>query len=364
MLDHTLFPHVFDSIVEQSPPESLLALRAASIRMRNRADHLLFKHIEVVFRTVKMDDDDDEAKFPDSTIDVAVKPFGCHLRFEWRRYPFHSDQLDGTVPAADMDARVDLREYVHERVMSACILDIPWHALQSAPDWTLEQMFDRPIYSEPWCGVTVRILGEPHTNTTNLGHGIFILGDFGTHILFGDVHDDGMGLSYKRFVRVLNCPPGYIAECAEIMVSPDTWDSIVADSRDLIFHLLRTDDSAPPQCTGGLTIVEHIIITAIDPYIRITVVGGAEEFRLAAGLPRDASQDELYTALAPLVIALSIHSDWRYTVKLQKREVLRWLPERLRFVTPHEYESEVGSHQFALETKRDPYTGPPATFIE
>lgn len=45
VLDHTSFPHLFDTIVSHAPPLSLLALRTASSALRDRADALLVYHL-------------------------------------------------------------------------------------------------------------------------------------------------------------------------------------------------------------------------------------------------------------------------------------------------------------------------------
>lgn len=363
MIDHTLYPHIFDSIVAKSPPESLLALRAASKGMRDRADGLLFKHVEVVFPTRKRRGDKYNSIYPNSTIHVAVRPFGSNLRFEWLRCKTTSDQLDGTVTLVDFQARAALRTYVHKRVTSTSILDVPCHAFEDIPDLVFDRITEVLHNEGAWEHVLVRMFGEPHYEETSdlLFTGTFK--EFGTHVHFGDIHDGPFGLGYRRLARALGCRPGDVAEGMCMMVSPNPAFE-PTESRELVVHLLQTEDKTPPLDKSNYAIIEHIVLTTFIAEIATTVVGGGQECRTAMKLSPNASQNDLYAALATHAIAKSFHIEWPLRKKYKQRDVLPWIRRQIRFLTPDEYEAEVGSHQFALETKPNPYEGPPAVFIK
>jgi hypothetical protein len=109
--------------------------------------------------------------------------------------------------------------------------------------------------------------------------------------------------------------------------------------------------------------------------LTVTVVGGAELCREAVGAPPDASEDEFYAAsdafilqqseAGPELAAYFGHDDLFLEYDgIPVAEVIALWRNHIRFVAPEVYLAEVGAERVALETKLNPYVGPPVEYLK
>lgn len=382
MLDSQSFPHILDLIVAFAPPASLLALRACSRDLHARADARLFEHLEVVFPTPKIGDcyDLHMPIYPDSAIDVAVQPFRSNLRFEWLRTR-RPGGPDGTATAEDLEARARLRKYVHKHVTSARILDLLWATYNNCDMAFLARVQACLATNEINEQTNIRVFAQPGAYDNfdcSCQPDFYKFECHATQVHFGNMEGT---LGYRRLVRVLPCCPGDVAAGHDLLLfGGDTYELSSIAHRELVVHLLSTDDPAYRIRNTGITFLETLVYEVIPRVDNLgceiptitTVVGGAEECRASVGLAPTASQDALYSALQDITmrnldegtIRMRVYDPDSNTSELRMvSDVDAYLREHIFFLTPEEYAAKVGTEQFALETKPDPTTGPPATYL-
>lgn len=350
VLDSQSFPHILETVVNFASPELLLAFRACSRDLRIRADIRLFEHIEVVFPSIPQDIIlRDKSSYPANIVEVAVRPFGSNLTFEWLADPDRLFVPDATATDADLIARWDLRARVQEHVPKARLLDISGQACWDAPAESLI-VFEEAWWNIGWEGVVLRRLGQPSNWFWHLNN----VPSFRSEVLFGDMPGNWTA---GRCVRLIHCSPGDVADnCGVQPFTKRRPQSFEAGVKEVVLHLLRSDTLNPSRSSHKASILTQILRLPfqfkIDRPAQVTVVGGTEECRIAAGLLATASQAEFYSELE-LKAALEVYVTPGY----------RSIRSCIRFVTPDEYAAEVGVEQLAFETKVDPYTGPPVAYI-
>jgi hypothetical protein len=145
---------------------------------------------------------------------------------------------------------------------------------------------------------------------------------------------------------------------------------VVVDSTT---HLLSGDAGTKAKGTGANPVLDCVKYTldyclnAHDWYrnvsTRFTFVGGSDEWRASLGLGPGASWDDFAYAVDEVMARDAEVERWKlYWSELG--DINKLWRKHLRFLTPEEYEAEVGAAQVALETKVDPYIGPPAVYLK
>lgn len=360
-LDSQAYPHILDTVIKHASPDALLALRACSRYTRSQADRLLFQHVEIIF--------------PDqeSGIDVAVKPFGSSLRFEWLRYPPVAYPGDWPVALRDPDlpsdepedpARGALRLYVSEQLMHSRVLDLScaehYDASREATS-ALSVALDADVTP---ASTSLRLLGSSPGDWHGMLRGWAGLREV---INLGNVECQHVP---RRIVRSLFCRPSEIACGTPILVDPILGTSSSTPPGELVVHLLRSDSGAPSLPDAEANVMVQLAGLPFEPQYcdldrttHITVVGGAQECRAVVGLFPFATQGEFYAALERTALGQPHIRLWAQHKSLPLAAVGVHLREHLRFISPAEYKAEVGAEQVALETRRDPWSGPPAVHI-
>lgn len=351
VLDSQSFPHILETVVNFASPELLLAFRACSRDLRVRADIRLFEHVEVVFPSIP---DDiilrDKSSYPANIVEVAIRPFGSNLTFEWLADPDRLFVPDPTATDADLIARSELRARVQEHVPKARLLDISIQACWGAPANSL-MVFLEAWWNIGWERVVLRRMGLPSNWSWHLNN----IPSFRSEVLFGGMTGNWTA---GRCVLLLDCSPGSIAENHGVeSFNKRRLHPVEAQVQHVVLHLLRSDNLDPSPSSHGASILTQILRLPFqfkdNRPAQVTVVGGTEECRVAAGLPATASQAEFYSELE-LKAALQVYVTPGY----------RSIRSCIRFVTPDEYAAEVGAEQHAFETKVDSYTGPPVAYIK
>lgn len=93
---------------------------------------------------------------------------------------------------------------------------------------------------------------------------------------------------------------------------------------------------------------------------RYIFVGGRQAITANFGLEADVSSDDIGRAIVRAMLASSFAVNRWVPVAL----MLRLVRERVRFLSPQEYEDEVGRTQAALESRWDPYEGSEAAYLD
>jgi hypothetical protein len=324
-LDASAFPHLLDLILSYASPEALLPVRATSRDFHARADKRLFEHITIM-RTRHI---------------AAVTPVGASLRFEWRE-AYAPSLFD----ARDPPAHERLRQYIEHRMQAAPVLDVPDGS-------GLDSHFLRYFMGTREAG------NVPMYRTLLAGDVITVAGDRGTITL-----RDGFPVlvGFRGAVQHPCC------------------------RRELVVHLL---DGARRYHSGfKMGMPKHV-----------TIVGGAQACRRAMGLAPDAGSDKLEAAFHDpakrasyddIIRAISSSPQAPYPPSTLSDKTLPSMAlinllnrdeddlgcswnspcskgithvETVRFLSPEAYAAEVGAVQVALETKDNPYVGPPATYL-
>lgn len=93
---------------------------------------------------------------------------------------------------------------------------------------------------------------------------------------------------------------------------------------------------------------------------RYVFVGGRLAITANFSLPPDATSEMISRAIVRTMLRSSFAVKRWVPVPL----MLRLVRERVRFLSPREYEAEVGMAQMALETRWDPYDGEEAVYLD
>lgn len=400
MIDYQAFPDIFDLIIEFAPLASLVALGACSRDLHARINRMLFKHMQLDFSNNPTSPDDD--------LHVAATPFGLTLRLEWLRYPRLKPDFPPRPPrrqralervrrnlwaairpkpSAAVHAYATRHDgflsHAHKAVESCPVIDVKCQAYES---WRCEVANLGsgwvPLVQSWWAfeqlnPAVVRLFGVPHSDPSILRTSFTFFDIRPTVVMFGDVIGR---MQFERLVRPLFCRPGDVGSKSGLFL-----ETIVSNhEKNLVVHLLHTDDPTPPAPDRHvvvsvvlnpvpLSIMQQLFLRLFNASSKreaalsdtvITVIGGVRECRAAIGLAPTASRDDFHAALDEAVLAFTRGPDWpeRYYLRPPPEMGAKWR-SRLRFITPAEYAAEVGAEQHALETKYDPYRGPPARYL-
>lgn len=362
-LDARAFPHILDTIVRFASPESLLALRGASRDLRLRADSRLFEHVEIVIAT----EDENGA----TGLHAMVRPHGSDLRFEWlaKDDPDQGPDSDRGQDLPSRDAlelrtRVALRAHVQQQLQHTRAIDVH-HSPHPPPIPSLDVVSAaiRHLGRGP---VLVRRFGTLTSSqppTSKFYHAGL---DASHQVVFGDLYGSH---AYDRYVCVLHCRPGDVASGTKLLVDPLHYVPSPGRRQEMVVHLLHTEERTWANPRASQSVMRQLLWILVSRFdgefyelggsFEMTVVGGGVECRAALGLPAAATQEEFYDAVDRTV---------RDSVRdMSEKEVdelcARWR-RFLAFVSPEEYRARVGARQHALETKFDPYSGPPARYVE
>lgn len=362
-LDAQAFPHILEAVVQFASPECLLALRGASRDLRARVDRILFEHVEVVIPT--------EDKHNATGMHASVRPLGSNLSFEWLARPTEDPDQDTSDPCQatprgkeEIRARAALRAYVQERLQHACAIDLhyPQHGLAASSTKAVADAI-RHLGRGP---IVVRRFGEPSSTQPGYSRDFHSGLDASHQVVFGELYGSH---AFDRYVCVLHCRPGDVAHGTKLLVDPLHYVPSPGRRQEMVVHLLHTDKRTWANPRASQSVMRQIlwIITArfegdfyeLGGSFEMTVVGAMDEARAAVGLPASATRDEFYDAVDRMVRA-----DVRDMSSKEVDEMYARWRRCLSFVTPDEYAAKVGARQHALETKVDPYSGPPAQYVE
>jgi hypothetical protein len=140
----------------------------------------------------------------------------------------------------------------------------------------------------------------------------------------------------------------------------DSQLDMIADAShlDIYLHLLCGGDPRPMKLQDLLYI--FLNGQASCP-TTLALVGGGEACRGPVGADPTVSREEFYDAIDTAFNDLR-RPPWSERPAIA--EALDGWRECIRFLTPEEYEAEVGAAQVALETRANPYTGPPVEYMK
>jgi hypothetical protein len=337
-LDAQSFPHFLIAVVAFASAASLRALRGVSRGVRAAADARLFKHVHIVYDRMP------------TILVISVQPFGTTYTYEWLRFTCDAEGdltliEPGVEPSPDQggnhgsamleDAQATMREYVHQQVLEARVLDVPHPKCKR--DGKLLQTVVKYLHAPPGSPQTTRLITPVDVGLDDVGslQGLRIV----PPEAFTVATRTSLGLS-----RSLSTLPGQLSAGFCCMFCLWSHFAIGLDGHYglLAVHLLHGK--------GGRWDVQPLEKRRpLDQPLVVIIVGGAAEIRQMMKLPPTASEDELYAALD----AADMCSEGRN---------LSW-GRYIHLVTPQEYLAEVGAEQVALETKVDPYSGPPAVYL-
>jgi hypothetical protein len=343
-LDASAYPHILDRILNYASPNTLLAFRATSRDFHERASRRLFEHITLT-------------SFDGPVL--AIVPAGSSLRFEYMdgysraRLPPPPPKFD----RGDFLARARVRTYIHRMVKLARVFDQPPHLwynrdLRLNYDQRLPELRGVPVHR-------------------SFVYGVFTIAGSRCSIAYRHPHID-----MARLLDIVACRP---------------------QGEEVVVHLLQGHRELYLGHDGEMP--KHL-----------TIVGGAQSCRSAAWLAPNAGNDELEAVLRdPALISAYAPRDFGSSSDPHLHEALPetacpsgsstlWKPgsldeaarwdhfdrrmghflepreqrdrskllsgvETLRFLSPEEYADKVGEAQVALETKANPYVGPPAVYL-
>jgi hypothetical protein len=169
--------------------------------------------------------------------------------------------------------------------------------------------------------------------------------------------------SRRRVAATLNATPGALGSFSALLV----YAHLVAYSlaslcnvREVVLHLLWDKEAGrglgpcmPEGCVWAHTAYSKYLSSR--PPVRLTVVGGEQEFRRAIGVDEQASADAVNHA---------VHTAASYYCSKNGcwEDVAEWC-SAIRTVSPEEYAQEVGEVQVARETRSNPYIGVPVVYL-
>ncbi|BEJ14652.1 hypothetical protein CspHIS471_0404190 [Cutaneotrichosporon sp. HIS471] len=363
MLDSRFYPHIFDAIVQLTPPAGLLVLRECSRTLRDRAYNRLFEHVEVVLP-------------PDELgIDLTVVPFGSQLSFQLLWDVPTTDSINWSaaiIRRTDLNPkgleyveRVHVSEYIKKvRVIDLC--GMSEYDLYGSHE-ALQHFLDSTSMTN---GPTLRFLGPPNYIAIGVQNAWCLRTRVRECIVF-DYAWINIPIS-DRLVHTIFCRPGDVAAGDKVIINlrlevgPITGYPLSSSPLEvMVIHLVHSDDTLAPVDTDSSPILHQILSIPFTwetngGYLppQVTVVGGAQECRISLGLPPTASDDEFFTALDSTAVSSPSAQDWvTITMSSPDAIVTHWR-EYVRFISPKEYAAEVGAAQVALETQVDPWSVP------
>jgi hypothetical protein len=431
-IDQHCFPHILDAVVDSAPAESLLKLRACSSALRARADRHLFAHVECVvassdrekitmalqpfgsceqlpwfqlYRRVTSNDwvdvtcpsEDGSPALPllgMSYTPPCIFTVPCE---EAVRY-WESESPWGEQPTRDLASSAWF-------VAKTRVVDVhPWEGRDMCQCWRRDEM--RGPNTTSFClrsvmeglGSALALPSWPPCQPYTLRRMHDVPNAVPKLVTMPAVHESGC-FTYGE-ARSLLCRPGDVASSrvpvchvrpygSSFMrlcsVASDPNASALVDSA---IHLLRSDDATHEPVEDQQNTLLQIVKAALwsscwatnpdrprpNMRFRITVVGGAAEFRAALRLAPDASWERFASALDEAIkldtqvglaaVPLALMEFWTRMCYQLGEDISSAWRKRLRFLSPAEYEAEVGVAQVALETKADPYRGAPAVYLD
>lgn len=335
LFDSQFYPHILDAVVDNAPPESLLALRQCSKALHARADPILFDHVEIAILS-------NEGSDPGR---IFLVPKGSKRSFEWIQVDptLNNGVADNTILPTDSITtmmRKRQRSYMSSIARQARVFDFPSGRLHSIP-LAMGRALHQVLLTHP----PIILRFTPDTRDPNP---LFTaLSEASPHLL-----------NHMRVVHNLFCLPGDIAS-NKVCIRPGMFERCPA--RDIVIHLLRCTDAEPPHNhTAGPFVLRLVSLVMshsvwVAPDVRITVVGGALECRLSI----EASEEEFFDAIDSAIAELAWISEfWGRYFGLNTEAVCALWRQHLRFITPERYEEEVGAAQMAMEIRLGPHTHP------
>ncbi|BEJ13043.1 hypothetical protein CspHIS471_0302170 [Cutaneotrichosporon sp. HIS471] len=312
IIDASAFPHILEAICSHSSGRDLLAFRQTCKAMKRQADKQLFRHVELV-----------SYRRGDKCF-VEVQPFRSNIAFEC------ADRTSQQMGRHDkMEAhKNERRGWAKDRIRESELIDVP-HGMVGNSPFVYQFLPTIPVTRRD-SGCLLSISMEQRRF---------------------DISRRNSRINHQ--VILLALPPHLFGDPITL------YNKVFRDLRgQTTVHFLATSVEPPAITRQGDSILKQLLAVpfAKGNESRLTVVGAARAMRVTLGVPEDASESVFDEAL----LALLPYKKTRHSPE-QMRDRFR---KDVCFVSPEQYERQVGAKQVALETRADPFNGPAAVYIE